>query len=67
MAEPRYPKIITRPAKPPEGYAYTDVSLALKITHTHTHLFYLMRINCLNSAILRFAVVESIRQVGEDA
>ena len=27
MAQPEYPKIIRRPAKPPEEYAYIDVSV----------------------------------------
>ena len=29
MAQPEYPKIIRRPAKPPEEYAYLDVSIKI--------------------------------------
>ena len=47
MAQPEYPKIIRRPVKPPEEYAYLDVSVIIPSKPYRLYFFYLMRTNPL--------------------
>lgn len=52
MAQPEYPKIIRRPAKPPEEYAYIDVSVNNAFKTIMFNVSYLMRTNHLFQKII---------------